>query len=137
MIDAHGQRVSATDRLYLLEAVPTLIAWGERDRTIPLEHGRAAHAAVPHSHFVTFPGAAHFPHLEAPAELAAALDEFIAATEPASLDEDAWRSLLRRRSEVRRRPRFGATGARLVAKPRRSKKLQNDVDFREARSSSQ
>ena len=52
VIDARGQRVSAADRLYLLEAVPTLIAWGERDRTIPIEHGRAAHAAVPHSRFV-------------------------------------------------------------------------------------
>src|SRR5919112_1609094 len=52
VIDARGQRVGAADRLYLLEAVPTLIAWGERDRTIPIEHGRAAHAAVPHSRFV-------------------------------------------------------------------------------------
>jgi len=105
VIDAHGQRVGATDRLYLLEAVPTLIAWGERDRTIPLAHAHAAHAAVPHSRLVTFPDAAHFPHLEAPGELAAALDAFIASTEPAALDEDAWRSLLRRRSGVRRRPR--------------------------------
>jgi len=105
VIDAHGQRVSATDRLYLLEGVPTLIAWGERDRTIPIEHGRAAHAAVPHSRFVTIPGAAHFPHLEAPSELAAALAEFIAETEPARLDEAAWRELLQRRSEARRRPR--------------------------------
>jgi pimeloyl-ACP methyl ester carboxylesterase len=105
VIDAHGQRVSATDRLYLLEAVPTLIAWGERDRTIPIEHGRAAHAALPHSRFVTFPDAAHFPHLEAPAELAQALDAFIAGTKPAALDEATWRTLLRRRSEVRRRPR--------------------------------
>jgi pimeloyl-ACP methyl ester carboxylesterase len=103
VIDAHGQRVSATDRLYLLEAVPTLIAWGEKDRTIPIEHGRAAHAAVPHSRFVTFPGAAHFPHLEAPAELAAAIDDFIASTAPASLDEAAWHSLLRRRAQVRPR----------------------------------
>jgi pimeloyl-ACP methyl ester carboxylesterase len=103
VIDAHGQRVSATDRLYLLDAVPTLIAWGERDRTIPLAHGRAAHAAVPHSRFVTFADAAHFPHLEAPAELAAALDEFVATTEPARLDEAAWRATLRRRSEVRPR----------------------------------
>ena len=79
VIDARGQRVSATDRLYLLEAVPTLIAWGEKDRTIPIEHGRAAHAAVPHSRFVTFPGAAHFPHLEAPGELAAAIGESIGA----------------------------------------------------------
>src|SRR4051812_2718681 len=51
VIDARGRRVGASDRLYLLEAVPTLIAWGERDRTIPIEHGRAAHAAVPHSRF--------------------------------------------------------------------------------------
>ncbi len=106
VIDAHGQRVSATDRLYLLEGVPTLIVWGERDRTIPIEHGRAAHAAVPHSRFVTIPGAAHFPHLEAPAELAAALEEFIATTEPANLDEAAWRDLLQRRSQ--RRPRAAA-----------------------------
>ena len=106
VIDAHGQRVSATDRLYLLEGVPTLIAWGERDRTIPIEHGRAAHAAVPHSRFVTIPGAAHFPHLEKPAELAAALEDFIASTEPANLDEVAWRDLLQRRS--RRRPRAAA-----------------------------
>ena len=87
VIDPRGQRVSATDRLYLLSGVPTLIAWGERDRTIPLEHGRAAHAAVPHSRFVTLPGAAHFPHLEAPDELAEALHDFIATTEPARLDE--------------------------------------------------
>ena len=42
VIDVHGQRVSATDRLYLLGDMPTLIVWGERDRTIPIEHGRAA-----------------------------------------------------------------------------------------------
>jgi pimeloyl-ACP methyl ester carboxylesterase len=108
VIDLRGQRVSATDRLYLLEAVPTLIAWGERDRTIPLEHGRAAHAAVPHSRLVTVPGAAHFPHLEAPDALAEALHDFIATTEPAGLDEAAWGALLRGRSEARRRPRAAA-----------------------------
>src|SRR4051794_12357985 len=42
VIDMHGQRVSATDRLGLLESIPTLIVWGERDRTIPIEHGRRA-----------------------------------------------------------------------------------------------
>src|SRR5215208_171116 len=103
VIDARGQRVSAADRLYLLEAVPTLIAWGERDRTIPIEHGRAAHAAVPHSRFVELEGAAHFPHLEAPDALAAALLDWIAGTEPASLDDEAWRSLLRRRASARPR----------------------------------
>jgi pimeloyl-ACP methyl ester carboxylesterase len=103
VIDARGQRVSATDRLYLLDGVPTLIAWGERDRTIPIAHGRAAHAAVPDSRFVTIPGAAHFPHLEAPDALAAALHEFIAGTEPAALDERAWSEKLRGRSTARPR----------------------------------
>ena len=103
VIDAHGQRVGASDRLYLLEAVPTLIAWGERDRTIPIEHGRAAHAAVPHSRFVTLPGAAHFPHIEAPEALAVTLLDWIAQTEPATLDEAAWHDLLRRRAAARPR----------------------------------
>src|SRR5919107_3552341 len=103
VIDARGQRVSAADRLYLLEAVPTLIAWGERDRTIPIAHGRAAHAAGPHSRFVELAGAAHFPHLEAPDALADALVDWIAQTKPATLDDEAWRALLRRHASVRPR----------------------------------
>lgn len=83
VIDPRGQRVGASDRLYLLSEVPLLIVWGERDRTIPLEHGRAAHAALPHSRLVTLPGVAHFPHLEDPSGLAGALEEFVATTEPA------------------------------------------------------
>ncbi len=51
VIDVHGQRVAATDRLDLLESMPTLIVWGERDHTIPIEHGRRAHEAIPHSVF--------------------------------------------------------------------------------------
>jgi pimeloyl-ACP methyl ester carboxylesterase len=103
VIDRHGQRVSATDRLYLLRTVPTLIAWGERDRTIPVEHGLAAQRAIPGSRFVTIPGAAHFPHLERPDELAAALADFIAATEPAQFDEETWQAILRDRSPARPR----------------------------------
>jgi pimeloyl-ACP methyl ester carboxylesterase len=103
VIDRHGQRVSATDRLYLLRDLPTLIAWGERDRTIPLEQGIAAHRAMPGSRFVTIPGAAHFPHLERPDELATALLDFIASTEPATFDEETWQALLRGRSAARPR----------------------------------
>jgi len=103
VIDRHGQRVSATDRLYLLRDMPTLIAWGERDRTIPVEHGIAAHRAIPGSRFVTIPGAAHFPHIERPDELAAALEAFIAATEPARYDETMLEALLRGRSAARPR----------------------------------
>src|SRR5215203_1857034 len=40
VIDVRGQRVSAVDRLYLLEdAMPTMIVWGGRDNTIPVSHG--------------------------------------------------------------------------------------------------
>ena len=105
VIDARGQRVSAVDRLYLLGAVPCLIVWGERDRTIPLEHGRAAHEAIPGSRFVTLPRAAHFPHLEDPGGLAAALREFLATTEPYTLDADDWEELLASRTVRTRRLR--------------------------------
>ena len=63
VIDVHGQRVSAQDRLYLLGDMPTLIVWGERDHTIPLEHGLQAHRAIKQSRFTTLPRAAHFPNL--------------------------------------------------------------------------
>ena len=43
VIDPGGQTVSARDRLYLAAAVPTLIAWGDRDDIIPIAHAYAAH----------------------------------------------------------------------------------------------
>ncbi len=105
VIDVHGHRVSATDRLYLLEAIPTLIVWGERDHTIPLAHGRAAHRAMPGSRFRTLPAAAHFPNLEDPEGLAGALLEFISETEPAPPDALAdWGAVLAHRSPRSRRP---------------------------------
>jgi pimeloyl-ACP methyl ester carboxylesterase len=103
VIDVHGQRVSATDRLYLLETIPTLIVWGERDHTIPLEHGRRAHEAVPHSFFETLPGAAHFPHLEDPDGVARVLREFIAQTRPGLIEDGDWGAVLARRSPRTRR----------------------------------
>jgi pimeloyl-ACP methyl ester carboxylesterase len=103
VIDAHGQRVSATDRLYLLETIPTLIVWGERDHTIPLEHGRRAHEAVPHSFFKTLPGAAHFPHLEDPDGVARVLREFMTQTRPGLIEDADWGAVLARRSPRTRR----------------------------------
>ena len=77
MIDVRGQHVSAMDRLYLLGELPTLIVWGERDNTIPIAHGLAAHELIPNSRFVTLPTAAHFPHLEDPDGLADALLDWL------------------------------------------------------------
>src|SRR5256714_4957160 len=39
ILDPGGQRVSATDRLYLAAEMPTPIVWGERDPIIPFKHG--------------------------------------------------------------------------------------------------
>jgi pimeloyl-ACP methyl ester carboxylesterase len=108
VIDLQGQHVSATDRLYLLGPVPTLIVWGERDHTIPLQHGRSAHEAISHSRFETLPRAAHFPHLEDPEALAALLRDFIAATEPCQLDDADWSELISSRSVRSRHLRSAA-----------------------------
>jgi pimeloyl-ACP methyl ester carboxylesterase len=110
VIDVHGQRVSATDRLYLLESMPTMIVWGERDNTIPLAHGRAAHEAIPHSRFATLRDAAHFPHLEDPHGLSRLLREFLAQTRPAAIADGDWSAILARRSPPSRR-RVGSAAA--------------------------
>jgi pimeloyl-ACP methyl ester carboxylesterase len=94
VIDIRGQRVSATDRLYLLEGMETLIVWGERDNTIPMQHGLDAHAAVPHSRFESLPKAAHFPHLEDPDGLADVLADWLATTDAADLVDQHWRELV-------------------------------------------
>jgi pimeloyl-ACP methyl ester carboxylesterase len=103
VIDVRGQRVDATDRLDLLETMPTLIVWGERDRTIPIEHGRLAHAAIPHSRFETLPDVAHFPHLEIPHALAHLLRRFIAETEPGHIEDADWGEVVAKRSPRSRR----------------------------------
>jgi len=102
VIDVRGQRVSATDRLYLLGRVPTLIAWGDRDNTIPAEHGRRACESIPKARFETIPGAAHFPHLERPAELAGILENFIEGTAPHTIDDAELAELLATRTTRRR-----------------------------------
>jgi pimeloyl-ACP methyl ester carboxylesterase len=108
VIDFHGQRVSARDRLYLLAPMPTLIVWGERDNTIPLAHGRDAHHAVPGSRFETLPRAAHFPHLEDPEGLAEVLRDFLRTTEPVLIDDADWGDVVSRRSPRSRRVRSAA-----------------------------
>jgi pimeloyl-ACP methyl ester carboxylesterase len=82
--------------------MPTLIVWGERDRTIPLSHGQEAAQAVPNCRFETLPRAAHFPNLEDPEALAGVLGDFLATTTPAHIVDSEWRDVLARRARLRR-----------------------------------
>jgi pimeloyl-ACP methyl ester carboxylesterase len=100
VVDHLGQRVTASDRLYLASDMPTLIVWGDRDPIIPVSHGRDAHAAIPGSRFEVFPGAGHFPHCEDPERFAQVLAAFIGDTPAASVSEDRWRELLTARQSA-------------------------------------
>ena len=95
IVDPWGQRVDASDRLYLAQAIPFLLVWGERDPIIPVDHARAAHQHVPGSRLEIFPDAGHFPHLDDPLRFVRLLIDFMESTEPARVDAGRWRKLLR------------------------------------------
>jgi pimeloyl-ACP methyl ester carboxylesterase len=82
VVDMHGQRVSAADRMYLAAEVPTMIVWGDRDPIIPIEHGFQAHELIAGSRFEVFEGAGHFPHCEQPERFVDVLVDFVASTTP-------------------------------------------------------
>jgi pimeloyl-ACP methyl ester carboxylesterase len=46
--------------------VPTLVLWGESDRIVDPDYGRAYAAAIPGAGFLALPGAGHMPQLETP-----------------------------------------------------------------------
>jgi pimeloyl-ACP methyl ester carboxylesterase len=82
VIDRSGQRVSAIGKLAAARHLPTLVVWGERDRILPLEHGRKAVQAVPGTRLIVFPGARHEPHRYDPdrfSDLVAEMSRTIAA----------------------------------------------------------
>jgi pimeloyl-ACP methyl ester carboxylesterase len=80
VVDVKGQRVSAHDKLYLAEAMPSLIIWGENDPIIPVAHAYEAHAALASSRLEIMEGVGHFPHCEDPRQFARILLDFIAHT---------------------------------------------------------
>jgi pimeloyl-ACP methyl ester carboxylesterase len=92
VVGTEGQRVSASDRLYLAEEVPLLIVWGARDPIIPARHGEDAHRALPGSKLEIFEGAGHMPQLEQSGRFIAVLDRFLADNEPAQFDRGQWRA---------------------------------------------
>jgi pimeloyl-ACP methyl ester carboxylesterase len=97
-IDPTGQRVQATDRLYLATQLPLLIMWGAQDRIIPISHGRQAHNLVPTSRLEVFERAGHFLYLEEPDRFVALLEDWISTSKPGVADEHRFRELVLERS---------------------------------------
>jgi len=91
VVDPTGQRVDATDRLYLTEGIPALIVWGRRDPLIPVSHADIAHRTMPGSRLEVLEESGHFPQVDAPVRFARLLGDFIDSTEPAELSADSVR----------------------------------------------
>jgi pimeloyl-ACP methyl ester carboxylesterase len=96
VIDPGGQSVSAMDRLYLAEQIPTLIVWGEKDRIIPLAHAHQALRAAPHSRLEIMPGVGHFPQSEDPASFVEILKDFLRSSGPSTFTTEGHRDSLQR-----------------------------------------
>jgi pimeloyl-ACP methyl ester carboxylesterase len=95
VVNFKGQRVDASDRLYLAVGMPTLLLWGERDAIIPVGHGQRAAEQMPGSRLVTFPESGHFPQIDDPHRFAGTVREFLDETEASCLTAEAWNQLLR------------------------------------------
>ena len=110
VIDPDGQRVSALDRLYLADQLPTLFIWGSNDPVIPVEHGRNAHRIVDHSRYVEIDGSGHWPMLDAPDRTYRELVSFIEETEPFEWSLEAARDRLQRGPDSEPKAIPAATG---------------------------
>ena len=67
VIDPTGQRINASDRLYLASKMPSLIVWGRRDRIIPVQHAQPAHQGMPNSRLELFDARRPLPATRRPA----------------------------------------------------------------------
>ena len=65
----------------LAKSVPTLLIWGDADRSVPIEVGRDAHEVVKAARFAVLHGAAHVPHYELPADFAQVVRAFLGNSE--------------------------------------------------------
>ena len=59
--------------------VPTLVLWGDSDRIVDPDYGRAYAEAVPGARFQLLPRAGHLPQVESPDQLVAAVWQFVEA----------------------------------------------------------
>jgi len=67
-----AQRLSAV-------SVPTLVLWGDSDRIVTPDYGRAYAAAIPSSRFELLSRTGHMPQIETPDQVLAAIQNFVNA----------------------------------------------------------
>jgi pimeloyl-ACP methyl ester carboxylesterase len=73
--DRSGQRLAVRNQLAQVTA-PTLVAWGARDRVVPLSHAIAAVSVLPDAVLKVLPAVGHVPQVEDAPGLARAIDRF-------------------------------------------------------------
>ena len=80
VVDYRGQSVSALNRLNLRRDLPCLAIWGEHGTIIPVDHAYSALQFRPDCRVEVLPDVGHFAQVEAPAEVARLIDDFISTT---------------------------------------------------------
>lgn len=88
VVDYRGQAVSALNRLHVAE-MPVMVIWGDQDAIIPVEHAYSAHEARPDVRLEVLAGVGHFPQVERPMEVVDLIDDFIATTAGADIEQPA------------------------------------------------
>jgi len=115
VIDVFGQYLNMTDRAHEIAALPPLaVYWGTRDPVIPLRHGQRLLQRVTGVTLTTYPGCGHYPHLDAAADFARDLTDFLCdpARPPARMPGTGGEAVGDTRPEDRAAPRrVGATAA--------------------------
>jgi pimeloyl-ACP methyl ester carboxylesterase len=56
--------------------IPVLVAWGTEDGVLPADYGRTYASVFGNGEFRPIPAAGHFPHIEQPAAVLAAIGDF-------------------------------------------------------------
>jgi pimeloyl-ACP methyl ester carboxylesterase len=78
VINFRGQRRRFDQRVHELGSLPPIaVLWGERDRIIPIAHGRAFTEHMIGARFTSFPDCGHHLHQEDPAGFVSAVREFL------------------------------------------------------------
>src|SRR5258705_325668 len=73
---ARQRRRYGRRRLARIDA-PTLVLWGDSDRIVSPDYGRAYADAIPGARFQSIPAAGHYPYLEQPEAFVAAVSAFL------------------------------------------------------------